>query len=400
MVNTLVTVCLPVFNDEKLIRRAVDSILNQTYKHIEILISDNQSEDKTYEILQTYKDNRIKLTQNKKNLGWQGNSNKLLKCAQGDYIVTLHGDDYYQRKDYIEKVVEIFEKNISVGTIHFVPIGDAISQFKGQGLINKNDYIYKISSATYMPAPTVTAYRKDALLQTNYYSKHYWSCEVRLSIELGLAGFDAYIEGDNSYFYRYQGVEKDSQQPLKRVKRLEELYVLFKDLKKNNEFEFDQKSFEQALVSEINFMTKNLQFEFYSREINEFINCMLDEGYISQNLHNLFRCLVPENLYKKEILSSIKSMENSIYIVNNSGNRREVMKHFNHFIDLFISINNTLNLHIDDLKFIVEASEELSDLLVDAVDLYNTNRQKSFNSLLEVVDNQFIKWAGLLKEIR
>ena len=66
MKNYLVSVILPVFNDEKNILRSIESILNQTYKNLELLVLDDGSTDNTYEILKSVKDNRVFLFKNKK----------------------------------------------------------------------------------------------------------------------------------------------------------------------------------------------------------------------------------------------------------------------------------------------------------------------------------------------
>ena len=55
MKNYLVSVILPVFNDEKNILRSIESILNQTYKNLELLVLDDGSTDNTYEILKSVK---------------------------------------------------------------------------------------------------------------------------------------------------------------------------------------------------------------------------------------------------------------------------------------------------------------------------------------------------------
>ena len=91
---SIVTVC---FNSEKTIERTLNSVLDQTYKNIEIIIVDNCSSDKTYDLLKTFNDPRIKLYRNNKNLGMCENWNECLKYAKGDYIQYLHGDDILQR---------------------------------------------------------------------------------------------------------------------------------------------------------------------------------------------------------------------------------------------------------------------------------------------------------------
>ena len=74
--NPLVTVGLPTFNRKNLLERALNSVLNQTYKNIDILVSDNHSDDGTEEIMLEYakKDSRIRYFRQEKNqgVGYQG----------------------------------------------------------------------------------------------------------------------------------------------------------------------------------------------------------------------------------------------------------------------------------------------------------------------------------------
>jgi glycosyltransferase involved in cell wall biosynthesis len=66
-----ITVGMPVYNERKYITETLDSLLSQTYENFEVVISDNNSQDGTYEILQQYakKDKRIKLFRQPKNIG-------------------------------------------------------------------------------------------------------------------------------------------------------------------------------------------------------------------------------------------------------------------------------------------------------------------------------------------
>ncbi len=91
----LVSVAVPNYNSDKYLQRSLDSIINQTYKNIEIICVDDFSNDNSIEIIRTYqrKDNRIKLFQNQKNLGAGITKNACLKEATGDYLLIVDADD-------------------------------------------------------------------------------------------------------------------------------------------------------------------------------------------------------------------------------------------------------------------------------------------------------------------
>lgn len=89
----LVSICIPVFNGEVFLKETLDCVLNQTYKNIEIIICDNCSTDRTIEIINSYKDSRIKLFQNQTNIGNFGNFQKVLSLGTGKFLTYLSADD-------------------------------------------------------------------------------------------------------------------------------------------------------------------------------------------------------------------------------------------------------------------------------------------------------------------
>lgn len=93
MSNTKVTVLMAVYNDERHIKEAVDSILNQTFNDFEFLIINDASKDGTYEILKSYNDPRIKIHTNDKNIGLSKSLNIGLKIAKGEYVARQDSDD-------------------------------------------------------------------------------------------------------------------------------------------------------------------------------------------------------------------------------------------------------------------------------------------------------------------
>tara|TARA_B100000029_G_C17607264_1_gene967852 strand:- start:3326 stop:4207 length:882 start_codon:yes stop_codon:yes gene_type:complete len=114
--NHQVTVLINCFNEEKLIARAIDSALKQTYKNLEVIIWDDGSTDKTFEIAQSFNDNRIKVFRNSQNLGLGKSRIKAQTHISGDYVTILDADDYYANTK-IEKQVEIFKKHEDVSLV-------------------------------------------------------------------------------------------------------------------------------------------------------------------------------------------------------------------------------------------------------------------------------------------
>src|SRR5687768_4578862 len=98
MDKPLVTLFVFSFNQEKFIREAVEAAFNQTYSPLELILSDDCSQDKTFEIMQemasAYRGpHTIVLNRNSKNLGLCGHVNRIMEMAKGELILPAAGDD-------------------------------------------------------------------------------------------------------------------------------------------------------------------------------------------------------------------------------------------------------------------------------------------------------------------
>lgn len=110
----MVTVIIPVYNVETYLERCLESIINQTYKELEIIIVDDGSTDKSSQICDTYKtkDTRI-CVYHKKNGGLSDARNYGLDRMNGEYVTFVDSDDYISR-DYIEVLYRLIKKNDNI----------------------------------------------------------------------------------------------------------------------------------------------------------------------------------------------------------------------------------------------------------------------------------------------
>jgi glycosyltransferase involved in cell wall biosynthesis len=90
---TTCTVAIPVYNRRELVQRTLESALAQDAPGLDILVVDNCSDDGTWEALQRYRDPRLRLVRNERNLGLFGNFNRCLALACGAYLRFLCSDD-------------------------------------------------------------------------------------------------------------------------------------------------------------------------------------------------------------------------------------------------------------------------------------------------------------------
>ncbi len=107
-----VSIGLPVYNGEKYLEEALDSILAQTFQDFELIISDNASTDRTQEICLKYAENdqRIRYSRNAKNLGAAPNHNLVFQLAKGEYFKWAGYDDKIA-PEFLSKCVEVLDKN-------------------------------------------------------------------------------------------------------------------------------------------------------------------------------------------------------------------------------------------------------------------------------------------------
>lgn len=106
-----VSVILTSYNHEKFIGQAIDSVLNQTFKDLELLIIDDCSSDNSWDVIQGFTDKRIKSLRNDKNKGH--NIQDLIPLSQGQYIAIHHSDDVWE-SEKIEKQVAYLDTHPEV----------------------------------------------------------------------------------------------------------------------------------------------------------------------------------------------------------------------------------------------------------------------------------------------
>lgn len=107
---------MPVYNADGVVKETIDSILTQSFDNFEIIITDDNSTDKTQEIIEEIKDDRINFFHYTENVGYPRNLERCrLKCS--NEIIFLMGQDDILAQGTLERVHRIFEENENVGAI-------------------------------------------------------------------------------------------------------------------------------------------------------------------------------------------------------------------------------------------------------------------------------------------
>ena len=140
MVNPLISVVIPLYNKAKFICETLDSVLQQDYSNLEILVVNDASTDESLKVIKTYSDSRIKIINNKTNQGLSESRNIGIKNSKGELIALLDADDTWAI-NYLSIINELFQKfpnQVIYGT-DFLEIFSKKGAFRTQKNINETD---------------------------------------------------------------------------------------------------------------------------------------------------------------------------------------------------------------------------------------------------------------------
>lgn len=146
-----VSIIMGIYNCEDTLEECIKSILNQTYDNWELIMCDDCSDDKTFEIANKYQNlypEKIKLIKNKTNLTLAPTLNRCIKLVSGEYIARQDGDDL-SHKDRIRKQVEFLLNNksydlVATNMVSFDEIGE-YGVHKLKNIPNQSDLAYGVT---------------------------------------------------------------------------------------------------------------------------------------------------------------------------------------------------------------------------------------------------------------
>jgi Glycosyl transferase family 2 len=174
--NPRVSIGLPVFNGERFMEAAIDSILGQTFEDFELIISDNASTDRTPEICSLYakKDDRIRYVRNRDNYGPAFNFNQTFRLSTGEYFKWAAHDDVVLPR-FLETCVGALDENsdVAIAYSQWWPIddkGDRIDMNYPSWCIDSSDPVERFRSAILLfggiPLPIFGLNRSSVLRRT------------------------------------------------------------------------------------------------------------------------------------------------------------------------------------------------------------------------------------------
>lgn len=198
----LVSIIIPTFNQEEFVARAIEGALAQKYSNLEIIVADDNSSDKTSEIIKPYLDTvRIKLFENKPRLGRVANYRKCLyDYAQGDFAIVCDGDDYFENPNFISDAIEKIGRLSSFESIAFFQGGHRML-FESSGnirtcipsiesenhLYKPYEYLFNFNNINHF-SHLATLYNRGKALESEFYTENILSTDMDSILRLSLKG--------------------------------------------------------------------------------------------------------------------------------------------------------------------------------------------------------------------
>ncbi|WP_300744100.1 glycosyltransferase family 2 protein [uncultured Brachyspira sp.] len=217
----LVSVLIPTYNRKKMLKRALDSVLQQTYKNIEIYVSDNASTDNTIELMYEYsnKDKRIIYFRREKNMGPMYNGSEAYNHLKGKYAIILCDDDYFLSNTFFENAVKVMEENENIVIVRgIVKCFNETNNNIFIDIYNSKEYIkgidYLLNYANHKGYDNITSFfamfRKSAADKTQVFQRALPSGDTWLWLYLFLYGDVYFLSNEIIGCYVTHNFERDS----------------------------------------------------------------------------------------------------------------------------------------------------------------------------------------------
>lgn len=222
-----VSVIMGIYNCEKTLTKAIDSLLNQTYQDFEVIMCDDKSTDGTLQIAKKYENeypDKIRVLENNKNEGLNYTLNRCLKIAQGKYIARMDGDDM-SLPERFEKEVSYLEQHQDIDIV-----GASMDVFDEKGVWGKRVYIGTPQKKDFLKGTPfghpVCMVRKKAYLDVGGYTEHKRLIRVEdfhLWLKMYNKGYKGINLDETLYLYRD---DRNGYKKRKFKYRLNEAYVM------------------------------------------------------------------------------------------------------------------------------------------------------------------------------
>jgi glycosyltransferase involved in cell wall biosynthesis len=201
MSRPLVSIMIPTYGQARLVGRAIESALAQTYEPLEVVVGDDASPDETRSVVERFDDRRLRYHRNPRNFGRAGNYRQLLfQVARGDWAVNLDGDDCFTDPDFVDiamRSAETAGSNVVlvVGQVATVVNGERVSSRRqAPGVLSGHDFVLRASDLACHPMHLGCIYRRDLALGLDFYRSEALSSDLESLYRLACHGDVALLD--------------------------------------------------------------------------------------------------------------------------------------------------------------------------------------------------------------
>lgn len=211
-ITQLISILMPVYNVEKYVGEAVQSIINQTYRNFELIILDDGSKDNTVPVIKSFNDSRIRLYENE-HLGLSEQLNYGISVANGDFIARMDGDDI-SKNERLEKQLLFLTKHPEIDII-----GTSYEFIDKNGKSKRTKILHEIHSEISASMPVLTSVchasilaRKNVFQLAQGYNNIAFCEDQDLFLRLINQGFKFHNMKEVLYLYREPAREKTQKE--------------------------------------------------------------------------------------------------------------------------------------------------------------------------------------------
>ena len=228
----LVTILINCYNSSNFISRAINSVINQSYQNWELIIWDDGSTDNTADVIESFKDNRIKLFSQKKNRGLCYGRINAAKNINGSLVSILDSDDFFDHEKIL-KQVNIFKQNKNVvlcSTWSNLLDENLLIKKKFESNLSNKELKKRLMFVNFFPHSSIM-YKKAAALNVGWYSKNFeYSQDYDLTLKL-LKKNEVYLIRENlTNIVQHQKTMSNSEN-FEKIRILEYLKILSNNVK-------------------------------------------------------------------------------------------------------------------------------------------------------------------------
>lgn len=226
MNENLVSVIMPIYNASRFLREAIDSVLNQTYKDLELLLVDDCSTDDSFLIVKEYeiKDTRVRVFQNEKNKGVAETRNLGISHAIGKYIALLDSDDVWLENKIERQVCLLEEKKAHIAYCSYDFIDENSRRILSPFIVpEKTNYNMMCINCVISSSTILT---RSEVLEGHYFDASHYLEDYVLWMELLAAG--AIAVGDKRVLAHYRQVA--GQRSGNKLNAAKQRWIVFRDV--------------------------------------------------------------------------------------------------------------------------------------------------------------------------